>query len=121
MPSYIGDGRSNQIISLTAVHTMFAREHNRVAGILGELNPHWSDEQLFYEARQIVVATLQHIIYNEWLPYVVGTETMERFGLNVHNQGYSTDYSGDVNACVTSEFTTAAFRFGHSTVDGKYV
>lgn len=117
----IGDGRSNQIISLTTLHTMFVREHNRVAGTLGDYNPHWSDEQLFYETRQIVIAKLQHIVYTEWLPYVIGTDTMIRFGLNVQKQGYSSDYSGDVNACVTSEFTTAAFRFGHSTVDGKFM
>lgn len=47
---------------------------------------------------------------------------MERFQLNVHEtDDYSNDYDSEVNACVTSEFTTAAFRFGHSTVDGKFM
>lgn len=116
-----GDGRSNQIITLTALHTIFVREHNRVAEILGELNRHWTDEIVFYETRQIVIAKIQHIVYNEWLPLVVGTETMERFQLNVLASGYSTDYDSEVNACVTSEFTSAAFRFGHSAVDGKFM
>lgn len=44
---------------------------------------------------------------------------MIRFGLNVHDQGYSGDFNPEVNACITSEFSTAALRFGHSTVDRK--
>lgn len=69
---YPGDRRSNQIITLTTLHTIFAREHNRIAAILYDLNHHWSDERIFYETRQIVIAKLQHIIYSEWLPYLIG-------------------------------------------------
>ncbi|XP_055713845.1 chorion peroxidase isoform X2 [Phlebotomus papatasi] len=115
-----GDTRTNQIISITAMHTLFAREHNRVATRLAQLNPHWSDDLLFVEAKRIVVAELQYIAYNEWLPLIIGTETMARFDLNVRPDGYSDDYSADINAAVTSEFITAAFRFGHSTVDGVF-
>lgn len=46
---------------------------------------------------------------------------MERFELNVRDKGYSTDYDIYVKPSVTSEFTTAAFRYGHSTVDGKFL
>lgn len=48
-----------------------------------------------------------------------GEETMQRFDLNIRASGYSHDYDENINACVTSEFSTAAFRFGHSVVDGK--
>lgn len=116
---FAGDGRSNQIISLTAVHTLFAREHNRIADILSALNPRWSDEVIFYEAQRIVIAEMQHITYKEWVPEAVGTETMDRFSLHVRDDGYSDDYNRDVNPSVTSEFSTAAQRFGHSIVDGK--
>lgn len=54
--------------------------------------------------------------------WVAGSEAMDRFRLRVREaDGYSTDYDSNVKACVTSEFTTAAFRFGHSTVDGKFM
>lgn len=104
-----------------SVQTLFAREHNRIATILSEINPQWSDERLFAESRHIVIAELQHITYNEWLPYIIGTENMHRFDLNVREHGYSFDYDYHLNPSVTAEFTTAAFRFGHSTVDGKFV
>lgn len=115
-----GDVRTNQIISLTSLHLLFAREHNRIAGILSQLNPAWSDDLLFLETKRIVVAEFQLIVYREWLPLIVGSETMKRFSLNVRSRGYSGDYDPFINPSITSEFTTAAFRFGHSMVDGKF-
>jgi len=116
---FAGDGRCNQIITLTALHQLFAREHNRIADALSHLNLHWMDEVIFQEARRIVIAEFQHITYNEWLPIIVGSKTMQRFSLNVHAHGYSADYDPEIKASITNEFSGAAFRFGHSAVDGK--
>lgn len=115
-----GDGRTNQIISLTTMHMLFAREHNRIAGILCKLNPRWTDDVVFLEAKRVVVAEFQLITYREWLPLIIGSETMKRFSLNVRHLGFSHDYDPHMNPSITSEFTTSAFRFGHSTVDGKF-
>lgn len=104
---------------MTAVHTLFAREHNRIAHILSQVNPRWSDELIFYETRRIIIAKIQHIVYKEFLPLLVGSERMIKFNLHVRDDGYANDFHPDVNACITSEFSTAAMRFGHSIVDGK--
>lgn len=76
-----GEIRVNEQLVLTCMHTLMAREHNRVAHGLSQVNPHWDDETLYQEARRIVVAVIQHITYNEFLPIILGKEVMEKFGL----------------------------------------
>ena len=51
----------------------YFREHNRVADRLSLLNPCWDGERVYQEARRIVVAQYQHIVYKEWLPAVIGS------------------------------------------------
>lgn len=69
-----GDTRVNMHPHLTAMHTFWTREHNRIAEVLEDLNPHWDDERIYQEARGIVVAEIQHITYQYWLPLVIGKQ-----------------------------------------------
>lgn len=63
------------------MHTLLAREHNRAAKALSQVNPHWDDETVFQEARRIIIAEIQHVTYNEFLPILLGKDVMEKFGL----------------------------------------
>lgn len=43
--------RANQHPALTALHTIFVRQHNRVVNELKYLNPHWHGEVLYQESK----------------------------------------------------------------------
>ena len=83
-----GDPRVNEQTVLAMLHTIFAREHNRVAGELAKVNPHWSDETLYQETRMIVAALQQQVTYNEFLPMLLGREVMEKHNLMLLKTGY---------------------------------
>ena len=99
-----GDVRANENIELTAMQTMFVREHNYWADKLAKEHPAWDDQQLYTVARAIVIGEIQSITYNEWLPAILGPNAMTPY----------TGYNPNVNPGIANEFSTAAFRFGHS-------
>ena len=100
------------------MHTLFLREHNRVARKLSQFNPLWRDERVYQETRRIVVAEWQHIVYNEWLPIILGQQYMSRFGLFPLTQGFSNAYRNDFDPRITNAFAAAAFRVGHTLIPG---
>ena len=73
-----GDFRVNHVPGLTVMHTVFLREHNRLATTLFLLNSHWDDETIFQETRKIINAVQQHLVYNELLPIILNREFMTR-------------------------------------------
>ena len=99
-----GDVRANEQIALTAMHTLFVREHNRLCDeIFGE-NPDFTDEDIYQYARKIIGAQMQIITYNEFLPFLLGPDALPPY------EGYNPE----VNPGIANEFAAAAFRFGHS-------
>ena len=83
-----GDTRASEQPSLTAIHTIFMREHNRIVTELAQINPHWNDEQLFQNGRRIMSAEFQHMTYNEFLPRVLGWNAVQLYELKVLTEGY---------------------------------
>ena len=92
------------------------REHNRIADELASLNPSWPDERLYNEAKRILTGVYQHIVYKEYLPVLLGSELVEKFDLLPLNNGFYRHYNPKTNPSISSEFSTAAFRFGHTLV-----
>jgi len=111
-----GDERVNEQPGLTTFHTLLVREHNDIGKELSVINPHWSNEKVFQETRRIVSAIIQHITYNEFLPRVLGPSSIGRFSLELLTSGYYRDYNPKCSAAIFTEFSTAAFRFGHSMI-----
>lgn len=54
-----GDSRASEVPALTALHTLWLREHNRLASALKALNAHWSAHTAYQEARKVVGALHQ--------------------------------------------------------------
>ncbi len=99
-----GDIRVNENAELIAMQTLFMREHNRLADQLKAAHPTWNDEQLYQQARRLVIGELQQITYNEFLPALIGANAIAPYR----------GYNPNVNPGIANEFATAAFRLGHS-------
>ncbi|KPM07265.1 peroxinectin-like protein 6 [Sarcoptes scabiei] len=119
MMTFQGDVRVNQQFGLIALQLLFLREHNRLARILKELNPHWDDETLFQEARKIVGAQIQHITYNEFLPEALGRNVIRHHRISLKPNGYEFGYNYELNPSILNEFAAAAFRW-HTLVQKYY-
>ena len=104
-----GDIRANEQPSLTSIHTLFVREHNRICDELKLQYPNFSDEELYQKARKIVGGIIQAIVYNEWLP-ALGINTGEYLG-----------YDPEVNPSIMNVFSSAAFRLGHTLVNEQII
>lgn len=98
------------------MHTLWLREHNRIALYFQDSTFGWSDERIFQETRRIIAAEIQLITYNEYLPLLLGDRMLDEFNLRVQNTGYFDGYNPDTDATIRTEFSTAAFRFGHSLI-----
>ena len=99
-----GDVRANEQIGLIAMHTLFVREHNRLAGIIASQDPGLSGDEIYQLARRIVAAQNQAITFNEFLPVLIGADAM----------GEYRGYDPSVDPSIASEFSAAAFRVGHT-------
>jgi peroxidase len=115
-----GEGRTNENLALAGIQVLWHRHHNLVAKLLQNQNG-WTGDRLYQETRKIVIALNQHIIYNEWLPIIIGPDMMNQFNLNPASTGYSGVYQSTVSVQVINEFTTAAFRYGHGQVPSQMV
>ena len=104
-----GDVRANENPLLIAFHTLFVREHNRLCEIEKEDHPGWNDERLYQGARRKLIAYYQKIIFSDWLP-----------ALGVNLPQYS-GYKETINPQITNEFSSAAFRMGHTLINSTLI
>jgi len=77
-----GDPRANAGPGLTSLHGLFALEHNRWASIMANIQPEYDDETVFQEARRRVIAEIQAITYQEFIPSVIGSPLPAYTGYN---------------------------------------
>ena len=127
-----GDGRGNENIALSAVHSIFHSEHNRLVeankdtiletaagGDLSVLNEwllvdvtalpadlstlKWDGERLFQAARFVTEMQYQHLVFEEFARRI--QPAVDPFVFT---------HSPDINAAIVAEFAHTVYRFGHS-------
>lgn len=101
---YAGDVRAMENSGLTSMHTLWAKEHNYWVDQLHAANPEWDADKLYETARSIVSAEIQAITFNEFLPMLLGENAF----------GSYAGFDENASAQMSVEFSTAAFRLGHS-------
>lgn len=104
-----GDVRANEQVVLTAMHTLWMREHNRQADLIAAQDPSLTGDQIFEEARARVGALQQVITYNEFLPLLLGPDALDPYP----------GYDPNVNPNVRNSFSAAVFRVGHTMLSDE--
>ena len=77
-----------------------------------------NDKEVFDATRHIVIALMQKVVYGEWLPVILGKEFVQNPSNNLDLPIKGTTYNPTVNPSIENGFATAAFRFGHSMIQG---
>ncbi|KAI8847800.1 heme peroxidase [Chytridium lagenaria] len=96
---------ANRTPQILAIHIVLLREHQRRAREIKAVYPNWSDEQIYQRARRWVIAIIQKITYEQYLPVVLG-EPLARY----------TAYNDTINPQADIFFTNVAMRYGHSAI-----
>ena len=99
-----GDVRSNEQVGLTAMHTLFVREHNYWADQIAQIVRGADEDTIYNRARAIVGAEVQIITYREFLPLLLGPNALPPY----------TGYQPTVDPGISNVFSTAAYRVGHT-------
>ncbi|MEU9718498.1 peroxidase family protein [Streptomyces sp. NPDC047976] len=99
-----GDERANTGYGLMSIHTLFVREHNRLAALIAAERPTATAEQVYQHARRWVGALIGSITFQEFVPAILGPNAITPYA----------GYDPDVDPTMSAEFATFGFRFGHS-------
>lgn len=120
-----GDIRANEHLGLLSLHTVLVRFHNLLAQKIIDhqlhrlknfkecfeddysgVKIHLNDDDIFKLTRTVVEAIIQSITYNRFLPKLLGE----------YSPGAYYGYDPEVDSTIMTEFSTAAYRFGHTMV-----
>ncbi len=104
-----GDFRANEQVGLTAMHTLFVREHNFWAARVEAALPNLEGDLIYEYARAIVGAEMQAITTKEFLPLLLGRRALRPYR----------GYRPRVDPGIANSFAGAAYRFGHSMLSAE--
>ncbi|KAI6231399.1 Peroxidasin [Aphelenchoides besseyi] len=111
----------NLLPGISALHTLWTRQHNRLATQLKILNRRWNDERIFEESRKILIAQLQHVTYNEFLPVLLGQESIKRYELRLKSTGFDSSYDMNLSADALNEFAVLVSALAFSLLPNQRI
>ena len=101
--------RNDENVIIAQIHLSFLRLHNSLI----------DQGMSFDQARQTVVGAYRYVVLNDYLPQIVGEEAVNQALSRPVKAGFYQPGSQDA-PMTPVEFSTAAFRFGHSQVRNAY-
>ena len=104
-----GDGRANENVGLTSVHTVWARNHNYHVEQLEKAGFDGTPEELFQAARILNISEYQQVVFNDFADSLLGG--LQGSGRHGHDK-----YNPEADGRISHEFAAAAYRFGHSQI-----
>ena len=120
----IGDPRNDENVIVSQLQSNFIRFHNRMVDVL---TPEGGLPPTFDEANRFVRWHYQWIVLNDFLPRIVGEETIKAILPEYNRQTplasartRKTYYEPQGKGYIPIEFTAAVYRFGHSMIRPVY-
>ncbi|XP_053383107.1 peroxidasin homolog pxn-1-like isoform X2 [Mercenaria mercenaria] len=108
--AFAGDLRVNEVPTLTTIHFLFVLEHNRIAE---ELKDYYDDDEtVFQETRRLLIAIMQKIVYDEFLPAIFSKKGLQKYKLR---STVKYQYEPETNPSLINSFGIA-YRVGHSWI-----
>ncbi|KAJ3395465.1 hypothetical protein HDU92_005718 [Lobulomyces angularis] len=90
----------------SVIHICLFREHNRRARLLKERHPFFTDEELFQNARRWVIALIQKITYDQYLPSLIGEALPTYAG-----------FDPKINPGIDMFFAGCSYRYAHGATN----
>jgi hypothetical protein len=102
-------GGGNENFALTAVHTVWARNHNFHVEKLLDAGFAGTAEEVFQAAKMINEAEYQRVVFTEFADKLIG-------GIRGDGDHGHAGYNPDATAAISHEFAAAVYRVGHSLI-----
>lgn len=119
----IGDARNDENLIISQLHLLFIRFHNKVVDRLRCHPPPNATGTLFEEAQRVVRWHYQWIVVHDFLARIVGKAAYEKLQPRADGTTRATQrwlWAWRDEPAIPVEFSSAAYRFGHSMVRGGY-
>ena len=116
----IPEQRNDENVLISQLHVFFQKLHNKIA--IRALQPPYCDsnisnEKKFLATQEIVIKLFQTVVIEDYLFNIIDPDVYNYY---VHENQCQTYFIKNKITEIPTEFSHAAFRFGHSMVRDKY-